>query len=339
MILNRILPTKFLLRHFTSITPSGIPVIDLAPFYKGTDSDRLKVAKHMDEVCREIGFFTVINHGVDKTIMDTAWGATRNFFDLPLEHKNVVETVKDYPFGYSGFKGETLSRGLGNQKQLPDLKEMMCIGPVHQVPGIPSNLWPKEHLVIKDAWEAYYKQMSNLSSNILEIFALALNKPQNWFTDKIDYHGSALRALNYPHQDSPPKPGELRASAHTDYGSMTILKQDDSPGGLQVMHRSGEWVNVGYTGDSFVVNLGDLMQKWTNERWVSTLHRVVNPPVQDVSSTRRQSMAFFHNINPDHLVTVIDTCTSLECPPKFEPITAGDHLMQKHNAAMGHAPL
>ena len=178
--------------------------------------------------------------------------------------------------------------------------------------------------------------MSNLASNILRVFALALNLPENWFMNKIDCHGSALRALNYPEMETPPKPGELWASAHTDYGSITILKQDDAPGGLQVMDRDGNWVTVGYTGDSFVINLGDLMQRWTNERWVSTLHRVVNPPVDPGCPTRRQSMAFFHNINPDHLVEVIETCTSAELPAKFEPITAGEHLMQKHNAAMGH---
>ena len=141
---------------------------------------------------------------------------------------------------------------------------------------------------------------------------------------------------NYPDLDKDPEPGQLRASAHTDYGTMTILRQDNAPGGLQVLGKDGEWKPVSTHANAFVINIGDLMQRWTNDSWVSTLHRVVPPPRDATGSCRRQSVAFFHNINADHVVKVIDTCTSEEQPAKYPPIAAFEHLMQKHRAAMGH---
>ena len=132
---------------------------------------------------------------------------------------------------------------------------------------------------------------------------------------------------NYPDQHT--IPGQLRASAHTDYGTMTILLQD-TRGGLQVLTKDDTWLDVTPIPNTFVVNIGDLMARWTNDRWVSTLHRVVDPPTPG----RRQSVAFFHNINADHLVECIPTCTSAKEPAKYQPITALDHLLSKHMASI-----
>lgn len=144
---------------------------------------------------------------------------------------------------------------------------------------------------------------------------------------------------NYPHQDHQPGKDQIRASPHTDYGSLTILAVDDAPGGLQVMDHAGQWHDVKALPNSFVLNLGDLMQHWTNDEWRSTMHRVVNPPVGETgdqrASNRRQSIAFFHNINGDTLVECFPSCQSPEHPAKHAPVLAGEYLMQKHEAAMG----
>ena len=146
---------------------------------------------------------------------------------------------------------------------------------------------------------------------------------------------------NYPHQDHAPEPGQVRASAHTDYGAFTLLVADNAPGGLQVLNRDGSWQSVSLPPHSFVVNLGDLMQRWTNDCWKSTMHRVVNPPLPEVDprtaapSNRRQSIAFFFNMNKDALIECIETCKADGEKPKYEPILAGEHLLQKHAAAMG----
>lgn len=141
---------------------------------------------------------------------------------------------------------------------------------------------------------------------------------------------------NYPELDKAPLPGQMRASAHTDYGTLTILKPDDAPGGLQVLPKDEDWMDVPYIPDAYVINLGDLMARWTNDKWISTSHRVVTPPVNPGRPTRRQSIAFFHNINPDHVVTCISTCTGPKNPPKYPPIAAFDLLMQKHLASLGY---
>ena len=126
----------------------------------------------------------------------------------------------------------------------------------------------------------------------------------------------------------------MRAAAHTDYGTMTILKPDDAPGGLQVLGKDDRWHDVPYDPHMFVINLGDLMARWTNDRWKSTMHRVVVPPADPGRPTRRQSMAFFHNINADEVVSCIDTCASAANPPKYKPIVSFEFLMQKHLASV-----
>ena len=182
---------------------------------------------------------------------------------------------------------------------------------------MPPVQWPAMPADLQKHWLEYYKAMEQLSGNMLRLFALALRLPENWFDAKIDRHRSALRALNYPELTQDPLPGQIRAGAHTDYGSLTILLQD-TVGGLQVRTRAGDWQDVPSIPDSYVINLGDLMSRWTNDRWVSTLHRVVNPP----SRARRQSIAFFHNINHDQVVSCIPTCTDKDHPPKYKDILA-----------------
>jgi isopenicillin N synthase-like dioxygenase len=147
---------------------------------------------------------------------------------------------------------------------------------------------------------------------------------------------------NYPHQDQEPGKDQIRASPHTDYGSLTILAVDDAPGGLQVMDHDGKWHDVKAPAGSYVVNLGDLMQHWTNDEWRSTMHRVINPPAakgdnedEPQRNNRRQSIAFFHNINGDVLVECFPSCQSPEHPSKYAPVLAGEYLMMKHEAAMG----
>ncbi|WP_244425425.1 2OG-Fe(II) oxygenase family protein [Pseudaminobacter salicylatoxidans] len=128
----------------------------------------------------------------------------------------------------------------------------------------------------------------------MRLFAVALKLPEDYFERFIDAPISALRALNYPEQTVPPKPGQLRAGAHTDYGSLTILLPQEGSKGLELITPGGNWTPVPPVPGAFVINIGDLMALWTNDRWVSTMHRVVNPSPEDGGMDRRQSLAFFH---------------------------------------------
>jgi isopenicillin N synthase-like dioxygenase len=191
----------------------------------------------------------------------------------------------------SGYQEENLAAGYGVQR-LPDLKEMFCIGPYNPSAGMPAIRWPANPNHMRSAYLAYYQALELLAAKLLRMFALALKLPENFFDDKITRHRSALRVLNYPALQQMPPPGQIRAGEHTDYGSLTILLQD-KVGGLQVRDKQMNWVDVAPVANSFVINIGDLMQRWTNDQFVSTLHRVVAPQ----SMARRQSMAFFHNID------------------------------------------
>jgi isopenicillin N synthase-like dioxygenase len=339
-----------------------VPIIDIGPLISADAKreDVLSVAKQIGKACEEVGFFIIRGHGVDDHIINEAWRTTREFFDLPLDEKLMyVKPQHENPFGYSKLGGEVLSVGKAAQNNVtasssqksenaPDLKELFSLGPSNPDAGFPPRLFPERPLEFEDAWTTYYSTMEKLASKLMMAFAIALKLPDdNFFENFTTHHASAMRALNYPHMENYiPVPGQLRASAHTDYGALTILRSD-SPG-LQVSKdkHPPSWHNVLFIKDGFVVNLGDLMQRWTNDVWLSTLHRVVNPQevdaelVQDFTragavassteSTRRQSIAFFYNMNRDALIEVLNSKV-----PKYEPVKAGDFLMQKHLASVG----
>jgi len=211
-----------------------------------------------------------------------------------------------YPYGYSPLQSETLAKSLGAETP-PDIKESFNVGPLEQPPfdenepyaefRYAKNIWPKEPVGFREALSAYYREMGALAGRIMRAFAVALRLPEAYFDKAVDNPISAVRALNYPNQTEAPKSGQLRAGAHSDYGSLTILLADSAPGGLQILTPQKQWQAVPVVPGAFIINIGDLMARWTNDRWVSTVHRVVNPPSDTGGSTRRQSIAFFHQPN------------------------------------------
>jgi isopenicillin N synthase-like dioxygenase len=228
-----------------------------------------------------------------------------------------------------------------NEESPPDFKESFSIGPVdppddayHRAAGpgkfFAPNLWPEAVPGMRPVWEAYYRQMERVATTLMRIFAAGLGMDKHYFDDKVDRHITNFSVLHYPEQAKPPLPGQLRAGAHTDYGSLTILKPDNAPGGLQV-HKDGNWIDVPTLPGTFVVNLGDLMAEWTNDRWVSTLHRVVNPPRDKAVGSRRLSMAFFHQPNYDAVIECLPTCSDTGRPPRYGKTTSGDHVWMKIN--------
>lgn len=327
-----------------------VPIIDISGLFSDSYDDRKAVAIQIGQACRDIGFFVITNHGVSDSVIHNMWNQTTTFFDRPTDEKmKLVKPQSEYPFGYTKFKGEVLSRGKSAEvlnadgstltileEVPPDLKEMFSLGPVNPKAGFPERLFPANPEGFSDAWTAYYDTLAALAQNILKGFAIALGLPsEEYFEQFVGHHASALRALNYPDMGGErPVPGQLRASAHTDYGTITILRSD-APG-LQVSKDKNppNWINVPFVKDGFIVNLGDLMKIWTNEEYLSTLHRVVNPEdsfFEEGTSTRRQSVAFFHNVNKDAL---IENLTKDEA--KHEPIVAGDFLNKKHLATQQH---
>lgn len=330
----------------------GVPILDLRRFTQGNPAEQAAVAREVDAACREIGFLVIVRHGIAEKILRRGWREIAKFFDLSAEDKALApQMTADYHYGYSALEGETLSVGAGEEDHVPDLKEMFSTGPYDSASGIAAPRYPSKPRSFRSAWHEYYMAMEALSAQLLRLFARALGIQDDYFAKLSNRHACSLRAINYPSLESigDAARGRLRASAHTDYGTLTILRSGGP--GLQVRNRSsGAWVDVPYIQRShFIINLGDLMSRWTNDRWVSTPHRVVftNHTAGGHARTfgrifggrrqspyaRRQAVAFFHNLNPDANVSVIDTCIEPGQTAKYPPILAMDHLIQKHLAS------
>lgn len=318
----------------------SLPIIDLAGFNASDDPHREALGRQIGEACTDVGFFSVVGHGIDEEIISRAHRAARNFFDLPLADRlGAAKPDPTYPYGYAPFSSEALNRSIGGSA-VPDLKEAYSVGPVgtpprpvDQMTAVERDvwaptLWPPAMPELQPAMEAYFVAMADLASTIMELFALALGLGRGWFVPFIDEHGSALRLAHYPALPGRPEGGAFRAGAHTDYGTLTILRLDAEPG-LQVQDVDGSWFDVVAPDGALVVNIGDLMQRWTNDRWRSTMHRVVVP--EGRYAERRLTIPFFHNANWDARVecVVADGET-----PHYKPIEAGAHLLEKFRATV-----
>jgi isopenicillin N synthase-like dioxygenase len=313
-----------------------VPVIDLEPFAQG-GTGRGQVVRAIARACERIGFLVVTGHAVPAQLVADIDAQARRFFDLPVERKlAALPPPHVFGRGYTPYGRKALSYTRGRESP-PDLRETYTAVRVDgwsdefkRRVGRPElfhdNVWPTNMPEFKAAWVAYYRAVDRLSLQLGHVFAEALGLPAGWFDDKFGQDMSKLMVANYPAQDGPPMPGQLRAGAHTDYGSWTIIHQDGTAGSLQACNSAGDWIDVPAIANTFVVNLGDLIARWTNQRWVSTLHRVCNPPAELAGRARRQSIIFFANPNFDARIECIPTCIGPGRPAREPPVTAGEHL-------------
>ena len=323
---------------------SDFPIFDLSAFEAASPGRRRELGAEVDAICRETGFLAIGNHGVPQEVIDGVWRKAAQFFDLPQAGKDAVRApYPGYPYGYLGQGTEALAKSKGEDTP-PDLKESFNGGPLSVPDSLAdpqalsfcyaATIWPGRPDGFKQAWTAYYAAMEDLAVRIMRVFAVALKLPDSYFDPMIDRPISALRALNYPATDRPAQPGQLRAGAHTDYGSLTILLPQAGSGGLQIRTRGGDWREVPPVPGAFVINIGDLMALWTNDRWVSTLHRVVNTTPAGQLSPRRQSLAFFHQPNWHQEIACIESCLPPGETPRHRPVESGPYLMSKFQSTV-----
>lgn len=313
-----------------------VPIIDLDPFVGGSagDAARTRVAAAVDEALQRVGFLVVVNHGAPGAVMDAAARSGRAFFDLDEAEKLAVKTpAEGLPRGYLPFGLVSLANTYGDDRPA-DIKESFAVGPER----LDQNRWPAGAQTFRTDMTACYEAMQDVMETLLHLFAVALALPPTWFDDKFTGHNSTLRVFNYPAQTTPPLPGQLRAGAHTDYGAFTVLQvENDVPGGLQVQTRDGGWADVDAPAGSLVVNVGDLLMMWTNDRWLSNVHRVVNPPL-GLAEGRRQTIAFFANPRAEVLIECIESCQGPDRPAQHPAVLAGAHRLAKVQASAPTAP-
>jgi len=271
-----------------------IPTIDLS-------HGPAPIAGDVRRACEAVGFLTIVGHGVDDGLVEEVAARSRAFFDLPEAEKERYRAPAETP-------GLPVYRPLGAERlgTNADVKASLDWGP-----SLPGVAWPDG---VREPYERYFAEMLRVADVLTCSFALALGLEENGLAPYFDDRSSSLRVIDYPAGDL----RGARAGAHRDYGCLTIIRSD--AGGLEAQTRDGDWLPVQPPTGGFVVNIGDLMQRWTGDRWVSTLHRVV---ATEGASPRRQSLVFFHNPRAEAVIETLGDGTA------YEPVTAGDYVLAK----------
>jgi isopenicillin N synthase-like dioxygenase len=315
-----------------------VPVIDFGPFLSGGPAERRRVAEAIGRACRHIGFFYIVDHGVPYELVQRSFTEAKRFFDQPPEVKERISIARSNCHrGYFSLGGENLDPA--RQTEAGDFKEGLKIGrdlaPDHPLvrAGTPlhgPNQWPEGLPGWRETMEQCYGGLVGLSHRLMQGFALALDLPEDFFQDKLTGPMATLGPLHYPPQHGAITEKRLGAGAHTDFGCLTILAQD-ATGGLQVQNSGGRWVDAPPVEGSFVVNIGDMMSRWSNDLFASTRHRVINTSNKD-----RYSMPFFFDPDFDAPVACLETCQDPANPPRYPPTTGGQHLLDMIDATFDY---
>jgi isopenicillin N synthase-like dioxygenase len=318
--------------HGKQVPFSSIPVVDFGRFLSGDDASRQEIARKIGDACRTSGFFYLQNHGIASHSFERVYEQAARFYALPLEAKMELYVGRTGRLrGYSPMLEEKLS-AKGDLKESFDL----CLEIPADDPDVLAgahllgpNVWPEESLLPgfrEVIYDGYYVQVLALARQVLEAFALALDLPADYFASKTQKPMCNLRVLHYPPQEGVIDPDMLGCGAHTDYECFTLLAQSDA-GGLQVRNLEGDWIEAPPIPGTFVVNIGDMMARWTNDIFMSTPHRVINR-----SGRERFSLPFFFGADFWANLECLPTCQSEENPPKYAPIEAGKYLQSRYDA-------
>lgn len=329
---------------YTPASPAkAVPIIDLADV-DISDAARDVAAQAIHRACRETGFFYIANHGVPEELVSGQFAAAKALFDLPFEEKMRLD-MKRSPTtaGYEPIGGQALdSQDAHAEKAPPDLKESFYCGRelpeghpllVQKLRGLGYNQWPENLPGFRAQTIAYYEAMCALGDRLLALIARSLDLEDSWFAPFYNPSSAMLRFIKYPPHPESAERNQIGAGAHTDWGGVTILAQDSS-GGLEVENVSGQWLAAPPVRDTFVINLGDLMARWTNGVYNSNMHRVKN----NVSGGDRYSLPFFYSPGNDALIEPIPTCVTPENPRRFETCTCAEHMSEMFRRSYGYAP-
>ncbi|XP_050265807.1 2-oxoglutarate-Fe(II) type oxidoreductase hxnY [Quercus robur] len=297
-----------------------LPMIDLI------SPDRISTANSIRQACIDYGFFYLVNHGMEEELVGKVFEESKKFFLLPLEEK--MKMPRKEHRGYTPLYAENLDPTSSSKG---DSKESFYIGPLEDI-TTPVNLnqWPSEEIL--PSWrhmmESFYRKLLSAGKRLLSLIALALNVEEDFFekVGALDKPNAFLRLLHYPGELGSSDDEIYGSSAHSDYGMVTLLATDGVQG-LQVCREKFKqprvWEDVLHVDGALIVNIGDIMERWTNCLFRSTMHRVM------LSGKERYSAAFFLDPNPDCMVECLESCCSESSPPRFPPIRGGDYLQER----------
>ena len=304
-----------------------IPTVDLSKFTDGTEAERTAFVKKLGDAFHDIGFVAVKNHGVPQDLIDDFYSESKQFFGLDKPKKQEYEIA-----GMAGQRGYTsFGKEHAKQSEVADLKEFFQIG--QEVPEghpdeekYPKNVHIEERPNFTRRGMELYQAFEKSGRELLRAIALHLDLPEQYFDDKIEYGNSILRSIHYPPITQEPD-SAIRAEQHEDINLITLLV-GASAGGLQLLTKDNEWKAVTPEADEIVINVGDMLQRLTNNYLKSTTHRVVNPPREEWHKPRL-SIPFFLHPKGDMDLTALDRCITDDNPLNYEPITAGEYLDER----------
>ena len=312
---------------------TSIPVIDISPLYGDDLAGARAVAADIRRASVEAGFFYIRGHHMPPDLMRATLMASKFFFSRPDAEKRAIQ-VNGAHRGYVPFAQTTLGR-----QYKADLKESFNFAfpfaaddpdVVAGKPLIGVNQWPQGEEVWRGVLEDYYRTLFEVGQRVLEGFALALEAPRTYFRDLYKRPLVRTRLLHYPPQPEGSGEDQFGAAPHTDWGCMTLLWQDQV-GGLQVRNRAGQWIDAPYIEGTFVVNIGDMLERWSNDLFVSTPHRVVN-----ASGRERYSIPMFYDPDFDTAVECLPNCSGPGNPPKYPRTVAGEYITAKYDEAYAY---
>ena len=308
-----------------------VPMIDLAPWFAGGEG-RARVAAQVDEALQRAGFLLITGHGVSDELRAEVRALAREFFALPAEVKaKYAVSVGGRGWLPPGVEANGYAEGTPTP---PDLKESYTLA--HDDPTgdpevdrvwFPPNVWPEEVPRMREVVQAYLRKMHALSDELMTICAVALGLPDDHFAAYLTHPTYGFNINWYPAltRVGPPEPGQFRIGPHTDFGTVTVLDRESGLGGLQVYTMDGEWVDAPFDRSAFTINLGDLMARWTGDRWRSTRHRVLPPP-QDAPEEELMSLVFFYETDHD---AVIESFPPPIGKTSYPPVVWGQYLREK----------
>ena len=305
----------------------NIPSVDLADFTEGNKETKAAFVKELGKAYEEIGFVAVKNHGLSDALCAELYAQVKGFFTLSKEEKEAYEIE-----GLAGQRGYvSFGKEHAKNKNEGDLKEFWHFGqtvedndPIKE--EYPDNVQVNELPKFNAVGREVYQKLEATGREMLRAIALHLNLDENYFDAKIHNGNSILRPIHYPPITHEPKDA-VRAAEHEDINLITLL-MGASADGLQVLNKSGEWISVTALPDQIVVNVGDMLQRLTNNKLKSTTHRVVNPP-REKWGTSRYSIPFFLHPRSEVSLNCLPYCISESNPKNFSDITAGEYLEQR----------